>query len=954
MAETPEWIRVRGAREHNLHNLDIDLPRDRLTVLTGPSGSGKSSLAFDTLFAEGQRRYLETLRTDTRAWFEQLQRPDVDVVEGLPPTLSVEQHAGSARPRSTLATLTEIHDHLRLLWARAGTPHCYQCGTPIRKQSAAQIVRQTLALENGRKVLILAPVVRGRKGEHKEVFQQLRRAGFLRARVNEVLTEIRDSPPLNPRQSHTIDLVVDRLVIRDGIQARLTESIETAVKHGQGAVIITQIDDGDWHDRLYSTRYACPNCGISYGELEPRDFSFNNPYGACPRCDGLGQVWEFDPDLLIPDRRSSAEKVVARLRGKPASKLAAADKRALGALAEAFGQKTGTLLADWPPEAVEALLHGTDRSTPPWPGLIPDLRRRLEKAETEEDREAILAYAGYLPCPECGGARLNREARSVRFAGKALHEVTALTVDEARAFFEASGGRAGGVSPLREGAEDSQGADAPGSPEERVQTLVITEVLHRLRFLQEVGLGYLTLDRPAPTLSGGELQRARLATHLGAGLLGVCYILDEPTVGLHPRDTHRLLTALRGLQERGNTVLVVEHDEEVIRQADYLVDIGPGAGKHGGRVVARGTVEEVLRDPDSLTARYLREGPGHGARSAPRPAGPSLTIFGARHHNLKGIDVSFPLGRLVCVTGVSGSGKSSLARDILGNAARRHVGLTAPRPGAHDRIKGLEHIDKVIEVDQSPLGRSPRSSAATYTGVFDEVRKIFTATREAKVRGYTASRFSFNVKGGRCEECQGQGVRKVALHFLPDLTVPCPVCRGRRFNRATLEIRYRGLSIADVLDLSVADALDFFANFPAVVRPLRALADVGLGYLTLGQPSSHLSGGEAQRVKLAAELARTATGKTLFLLDEPTTGLHFADVDNLVGVLRRLVEPGNTMVIIEHHPDVIAAADWVIDLGPEGGAAGGYLVAAGTPEEVACCPESVTGRYLRKYFPTSV
>jgi excinuclease ABC subunit A len=966
MAQNGECIRVRGAREHNLQNLDVDLPRGRLTVLTGPSGSGKSSLAFDTLYAEGQRRYLETLRVDTRALFDQLRRPDVDLVEGLPPTLSVGQQQGPPRPRSTLATLTEIHDHLRLLWARLGTPYCYRCGTPIRRQPVAEIVRQTLALGDGRKIYLLAPVVRGEKGEHKEVFQEMRRGGFLRARVDGALTEIRDNPRLNPRQSHTIDLVVDRLVVRGGIEERLTESLETAVKHGSGTVIVTDIEDGDWHDHLFSTRYACPHCQISYGDLEPRDFSFNNPHGACPVCQGLGQVWEFDPKLLVPDTRWTAAKVLARLKEQTGGcvRLQSFDKKSLAVLAAAFPRPGGeawgpsTPLGDWPTEAFQALLHGTEATQPPFVGLIPELGRCLHEAADDEAgeavKEAVLAFAGYLTCPECGGARLNREARSVRFAGKALHEVTALTVDEATAFFEqASGGRG---SP-EGGAPGLRGLSPPARPESdaKIQALIINEVLHRLRFLGEVGLGYLTLDRPVPTLSGGEAQRARLATHLGAGLLGVCYILDEPTVGLHPRDTDRLLAALRGLQQRGNTVLVVEHDEAVIRQADYLVDMGPGAGKNGGRIVARGTVAEVLRDPHSVTApflnsriedRGLRIEDRSRSRSSILDPRSSIRIYGARHHNLKNLDVAFPLGRLVCVTGVSGSGKSSLARDTLCNAARRHLGLAAPAPGAHDRIEGLDLIDKVIEVDQAPLGRSSRSSAATYTGIFDEVRRIFANTREAKVRGYTASRFSFNVKGGRCEVCQGQGVRRVPLHFLPELTVPCPACHGRRFNPATLAIRYRGRSIADVLDLSAAAALDFFAIFPAPARQLQALVDVGVGYLTLGQPSSALSGGEAQRVKLAAELARTATGRTLFLLDEPTTGLHFADVATLLDVLRRLVDAGNTLVVIEHHLDVIAAADWVIDLGPEGGAAGGYLVAAGTPADLARCPASITGRLL--------
>jgi excinuclease ABC subunit A len=862
MIPSAECIRVRGAREHNLQNLNIDLPRDRFTVITGPSGSGKSSLVFDTLYAEGQRRFLETLRTDARAWIEKLQRPDVDVVEGLPPTLAVEQHAYGVRPRSTLATLTEIHDHLRLLWARLGIPYCHQCGAPIQKQTVPEIVRETLAREDGHKVYILAPVVRGRKGDHKEVFQQIRQAGFLRARVNGVLTEVRDNPPLNPRQSHTVEMVVDRLVVRPGIEPRLGESVEAAVKHGEGSVIVTQIDDGDWHDHPCQTRLTCPTCQISYGELEPRSFSFNSPYGACPRCDGLG--------------------------------------------------------------------------------VVGGVERELETAKIDAEDEASLDGAEAAPCPECHGDRLNREARSVRFESKTLPEITALTVDEAGGFF----------GWLSEHVVEEAAGEALDNPGRHIRKLIVTEILHRLRFLQEVGLGYLSLDRPATTLSGGEMQRARLATHLGAGLLGVCYILDEPTVGLHPRDTGRLLTALRGLQRRGNTVIVVEHDEEVIRQADNLLDIGPGPGRHGGRLVAQGTVAEVLRNPDSVTAPFLREKKetDTGLVSSPLRSlsgKNNIVIHGARHHNLKGIDVTVPLGCLVCVTGVSGSGKTSLARDILAHAARRHVGLTAPRPGAHDRIEGLQQIDKVIDVDQSPLGRSSRSSAATYTGIFDEVRKIFASTRGAKARGYKASRFSFNVRGGRCEPCRGQGVQRVALHLLPDLTVPCPVCRGRRFNPATLEILYRGKSIADVLALPVEAALEFFASFPTLVRPLQALVEIGLGYLTLDQPSSHLSGGEAQRVKLAAELARTATGRTLFLLDEPTTGLHFADVDRLLGVLRRLAEPGNTLVVIEHNLDVITSADWVIDLGPEGGAAGGYLVAAGPPADIAGCLPSITGQYLR-------
>jgi excinuclease ABC subunit A len=878
MAAKGGWIRVRGARVHNLYNLDVDLPQGRMTVLTGPSGSGKSSLAFDTLYAEGQRRYLETLRVDTRALFDQLQRPDVDLVEGLPPTLCVSQQAGRGRRRSTMATLTEIHDHFRLLWARLGTPHCPQCGQAIVKQTSAEIVRHTLTLGEGRKVYLLAPLVHEAKGDHKEVFARIRQAGFLRARVDGVLAEIRDNPPLNPKKNHAIDVVVDRLVIRGGIQERLTESLQSAIHLGEGTVIVTDIEDGDWHDQRFSTRNACSRCGTRMGDLEPRSFSFNNPYGACPACSGLGYV---DAKTTAPVENDKASELAFSVSSVPAN-----------------------------------------------------AKRKLDESDEDEEPPSV----DVTPCPECQGTRLNRETRSVRFAGKGIHEVSALSVSEARAFFQS-------LTPTKKSADG----------DDQIRKVVLHEILERLRFLEEVGLGYLTLDRPAPTLSGGEAQRARLASHLGGGLLGVCYILDEPTIGLHPRDTGRLLDALRALEQRGNTLIVVEHDETVMRQADYLIDMGPGAGKNGGRVLASGTVAEVLANPASVTAPFLNglclasEKSSPNAERKQEEKG-TLTIGGARHHNLKKIDVVIPLGRLVCVTGVSGSGKSSLARDILCHAARKRLGLQAPTPGEHDGIDGLEQIDKVIEVDQTPLGRSSRSNPATYTGLYDEIRKVFAGTRLAKVRGYKANRFSFNVRGGRCEECLGQGNIRVALQFLPDLTVPCRLCRGRRFNRPTLEITYKNKSIADVLDLPVADALEFFQNIPALVRPLRALVDVGLGYLTLGQPSSALSGGEAQRVKLAAELARSTTGNTLFLLDEPTTGLHFSDVATLLGVLRRLVEAGNTLVVIEHHLDVIAAADWIIDLGLEGGAAGGYLICAGSPHEVASCPDSITGRFLRERF----
>lgn len=838
-------IRVRGARTHNLHNVSLDVPRGCLVVFTGPSGSGKSSLVFDTIFAEGQRRFLTTL-PHLPDHFTLRRRP-VDSIEGLPPVLSVSQLAGAPRPRSTLATLTELHDHLRLLWARRGTPYCPDCGIPIVQQSLAEISRAVMALPVGRKIFLLAPLVFETPGRHVEVFQRIIQEGFLRARIDGVLFEIRGVPSLESGKPHTIDLVVDRLVVRDGMADRLIESLASCARQGDGRVIISDVEEtGDWNDVTFSTKLACPQCRRVLPDLEPRRFHFNTPHGACPRCTGMGII-EGEPD-------------------------------------------------------------------------------------TEDDDPPTIL------CPECGGTRLNREARAVRYAGLAtntgglnLAEVTSLTVADALTAFRAAN-------------IDLQ------HPFAKVETILVKEIVTRLHFLAEVGLGYLTLDRPASTLSGGELQRARLATRLGGGLRGVCFILDEPTLGLHPRDTRRLLDALRVLQQKGNSLLVVEHDESVMREADYLVDLGPGAGPNGGNILAAGTVAEVMASETSVTAPFLR-GDVPPVRSNPSAANldpaKTLTIHGARHHNLKNVVAEIPLGRLVAITGVSGSGKSSLVHDTLARAVRRHLKLKSDPPGDHDSITGLEQIDTLIEADQRPIGRSPRSSAATYTGLFDEIRKIFARTRTAKIRGYKANRFTFNARGGRCEECQGRGELSPAGSFLPEFTVPCPDCGGKRFNAGTLEVHFKGQSIADVLAMPVATARDFFQAVPSIARILAALDDVGLGYLPLGQPATQLSGGEAQRVKLATELARTATGRTLLILDEPTSGLHRLDIARLLTVLRRLSDAGNTVVVIEHHLDVIAAADWIIDLGPEAGSAGGNIVAVGPPSIVAQNPASITGRYLK-------
>jgi excinuclease ABC subunit A len=1002
-----EFIEVRGARQHNLRNLSLDIPRDRLVVVTGLSGSGKSSLAHDTLFAEGQRRYIESLSTYTRQFIDQLERPDVDSIAGLPPTVAVAQDTTSANPRSTVATVTEIYDHLRLLYARVGQVHCHQCGAPVGRQTPAQIVDQAQQLAEGTRVLVLAPFVRDRKGQHRDVIARIAKEGFVRARIDGTVCGLDFPPELDRHRAHTIEAVVDRLVVRDGLRQRFAESVELAVKQSGGTVMLSVETDDGWTDLLFSTRHACARCDVSYGELEPRHFSFNSPAGACPTCDGLGRRLEFDPDLVLPDRDRSLEGGAIA----PWQQLRGTRRTRCRALLESFAQRhhfdMNAPLATLSTDTLRALLEGDDH----FPGILrmlaaelrPRNRKRPERSEWAADstaasdatvpadpeeagteRESVAplpdwvgeladpagstadsageeeapgaALARYLtqtPCDDCGGARLRPESRSVRLAGSAsqpalaIHQLTALTVHAAREFF----------------------AEMPLSArDEPIARPLLHAIRHRLEFLDRVGLGYLTLDRPATTLSGGESQRVRLAAHIGSGTVGVCYILDEPTIGLHPRDNDRLIDALKDLRDAGNTVLVVEHDEATIRAADHLIDLGPGAGRHGGDVVAAGRVIDVLGCAQSLTAQYLRgdrtvaprrtaatptaaiagPGPALSSKQLTLPeVGPAIELLGARANNLKGIDVRFPLGRLIVVAGVSGSGKSSLVIDTLVPALRRELKCGGPRPGPFRQLAGARDVDKVIEIDQAPLGRSRRSNPATHMGLWDEVRRAFAATRDAKLRGYKASRFSYNVHGGRCEACQGLGMRRVAMQFLPDLYVTCESCRGRRFNAATLAVRYRGRSVADVLAMRVDEAVEVFENWPKIARPLATLRDVGLGYLALGQPATTLSGGEAQRVKLAAELSRPGTGRTCYVLDEPTTGLHFADVENLLRVLQALVERGNTVVVIEHHLDMIRSADWIIDLGPEGGEQGGHIVVCGPPDAVAHCPESYTGRYLR-------
>ncbi|MGH7530870.1 MAG: excinuclease ABC subunit UvrA, partial [Gemmatimonadales bacterium] len=937
-----ESLVVRGAREHNLKNIDVEIPRNAFVVITGLSGSGKSSLAFDTIYAEGQRRYVESLSAYARQFLGLMDKPDVDAIEGLSPAISIEQKTAGANPRSTVGTITEIYDYLRLLWARTGTPHCPNDASPVERQSASQITDLVLQWPEGTKIEVLAPLVRGRKGEFRDVFETMRKQGFVRARINGETHDLSALPKLNRRQNHDIAVVVDRLVVRGSDRGRLADSIETALRAAEGvAEVVRHSGPGSPRSQLFSERYACPQCGLSLPELEPRQFSFNSPFGACPDCSGLGTRREVNADLVLGDPSLSILEGVILPWGEPSGYLR---RVVLPALARAFKFSLDAPWRDLSPPVRKVVLHGAPGRTltyqydserwhgsyeSDWKGVLEHVERRYRETTSDAVREHLEQYMVEQPCPTCQGRRLRPESLSVLVARRSIGDVVALPVREALAFFE--------QVPLR-------GNGRPGLDPE-IARPVLKEVLDRLRFLTDVGLDYLTLDRSAASLSGGEAQRIRLATQIGSRLVGVLYILDEPSIGLHQRDNARLLATLKELRDLGNTVLVVEHDEETIRAADFVVDLGPRAGRHGGEVVAVGPLEEVLRHRDSLTARYLR---GELRIPVPPPsrrrvAGDrTVRVAGARHHNLKDLTVEFPLGLFIAVTGVSGSGKSTLITDILYQALARHFYRAKVVPGAHDRIDGLEHIDKVIDIDQSPIGRTPRSNPATYTGLFTPIRELFTYLPESKLRGYGPGRFSFNVKGGRCEACLGDGLVKVEMHFLPDVYVPCEVCKGRRYNRETLEVRYKGKSIADVLDLTVADALDFFEHQPRIRSKLELLNDVGLGYIHLGQSATTLSGGEAQRVKLATELAKRDTGRTLYILDEPTTGLHFEDVRHLLRVLSPLVDAGNTVLVIEHNLDVIKTADWIVDLGPEGGGGGGRVVAEGPPEVVAKVPESYT------------
>ncbi len=919
-------ITIRGAREHNLKNVSLTLPRDKMIVITGLSGSGKSSLAFDTIYAEGQRRYVESLSAYARQFLGQMQKPDVDSIEGLSPAISIDQRAISKNPRSTVGTVTEIYDYLRLLFARIGHPHCPSCGKLIAAQSQQQIVDQILKLPSGARFMVVAPLIRGRKGEYKELLEGIRRDGFTRARIDGEIHLLDEEIKLDKNSRHDIAIVVDRLVNGEDIRHRLADSVETAAALSGGLI---DIETAAGETTTYSEQFACPDCGVSLAELAPRIFSFNSPYGACEHCTGLGFQEEIDLDLLIPDQSKS-------LRQANILPWSIGFRHVIRRLARRYGVSMSKPFADLSDENQQLILYGPDetrrrrrrqRYQYSEEGIIPNLERRYRETDSNLVRERISQLMSVKPCPVCHGARLKAESLAVTVGGVNIYELTRMPVKSSRGF----------LSSLQ-----------LSETEQLIGGRIIKETLDRLAFLDGVGVGYLTLDRVAGTLSGGEGQRIRLATQIGSSLMGVLYILDEPSIGLHQRDNKKLIETLHRLRDMGNSVIVVEHDEETMRASDYIIDMGPGAGEHGGEVVAAGTLAELLQSPASLTAAYLS-----GERGIPVPArrraaeNGHITVLGAREHNLKSIDVEIPLGRLVCVTGVSGSGKSTLINDVLYRSLAGQLYRAKTEPGAHDRIEGTEQLDKIINIDQSPIGRTPRSNPATYTGVFDHIRHLYAMTPEAKLRGFKPGRFSFNVRGGRCEACRGEGTIKIEMHFLPDIYVPCEVCKGRRYNRETLEVRFKGKNIAEVLDMSAAQALEFFDAIPKIARRLKTMEDVGLGYIRLGQPATQLSGGEAQRVKLSAELNKVATGRTLYILDEPTTGLHFADIEKLLEVLQRLVDAGNTVVVIEHNLDVVKSADYIIDLGPEGGDDGGELVAAGTPESIVRNRKSYTGRALK-------
>ena len=940
--EERKYIKIRGANENNLKNLDVDIPRNELVVLTGLSGSGKSSLAFDTIYAEGQRRYMESLSSYARQFLGQMEKPNVEKIEGLSPAISIDQKSTNRNPRSTVGTVTEIYDYFRLLYARIGIPHCPNCGREIKKQSVDQMVDQIMAMPEGTKIQVMAPVVRGRKGTHQKIFEQAKRSGYVRVQVDGSMYELTEEIPLDKNKKHNIEIVVDRLVVKPGIEKRLTDSIETCLELAEGLLNVDVIGGEPIH---FSQSFACPDCGISIDEIEPRSFSFNNPFGACPTCFGLGYKMEFDVDLMIPDKRLSIAQGAIQAMGWQSSTDSGSFTYAiLTALAKEYHFDLDTPFEDYPEEIQDVIIHGTKGKNVKvhykgqrgegvydvaFEGLIRNMERRYRETGSDTMKQEYESFMQITPCKDCGGQRLKKEALAVTVSGKNIHEVTTMSIRKLYDF-------------LKDMKLTAQ--------QQLIGEQVLKEIRARVGFLMDVGLEYLTLARATASLSGGEAQRIRLATQIGSGLVGVAYILDEPSIGLHQRDNDKLLNTLKNLRDLGNTLIVVEHDEDTMLAADHIVDIGPGAGSHGGKLVAQGTAQDIMNCPESITGAYLS---GRLRIPVPKtrrkPTG-FLTIRGAQENNLKNIDVQIPLGVMTCITGVSGSGKSSLTNEILYKRLARDLNRARVIPGKHRAMEGIDKLDKVIDIDQSPIGRTPRSNPATYTGVFDQIRDLFAATPDAKAKGYKKGRFSFNVKGGRCEACAGDGILKIEMHFLPDVYVPCEVCQGKRYNRETLEVKYKGKSIFDVLDMTVEEAMTFFENVPSIHRKIETLYDVGLSYIKLGQPSTELSGGEAQRIKLATELSKRGTGKTIYILDEPTTGLHFADVHKLTEILQRLAEGGNTVVVIEHNLDVIKTADYIIDMGPEGGDKGGTVIAHGTPEEVANVAESYTGQYLKKYL----